>query len=290
MSAGPTSGVQGRGARAAAEPAEPADVEAPGAQGAEGPSGEAREPRRPRRDLGAGRRLVVQPVLVLLAYAAFFLWLSQAGVGGTASALLSPGQIWSLTLEHLQLTFLAAAITVVIGVPLGIVLTRSWARRLATPVQAVANFGQAAPAIGLIVLLAIWLGAQFSTAVVSLVAYGLLPVLAGTITGLRGVDQRLVEAGRGMGMSAGAVLRRVELVLAVPVMLSGIRTALVLVVGTATLAAFINGGGLGLLITTGINLADPLLQLSGAVLVALLALLVDWIGRVVEEVARPRGL
>ena len=93
-----------------------------------------------------------------------------------------------------------------------------------------------------------------------------------------------------MGMSAVAVLFKVELPLAVPVMLAGIRTALVLLVGTAALATFINGGGLGILITTGVNLNLVNVLVAGSILVALLALLVDWIGRVVEHVARPKGL
>lgn len=91
-------------------------------------------------------------------------------------------------------------------------------------------------------------------------------------------------------MSALAVLFRVEMPLAVPVMLAGVRTALVLLVGTATLATFIDGGGLGILIVTGITLFQNTLLISGALLVALLALFVDWLGRVVEEIARPRGL
>src|SRR5699024_8355086 len=132
----------------------------------------------------------------------------------------------------------------------------------------------------------------------ALVAYTILPVLRNTMVGLNGVDPKLVEAGRGMGMSALAVLVRVELPLAVPVILAGVRTALVLLVGTARLAASITGGavgvltagGLGILIITGINLYLNSLLFSGALLVALLALLVDWLGRVVEHVARPRGL
>jgi len=108
--------------------------------------------------------------------------------------------------------------------------------------------------------------------------------------GIRGVDERLVEAGRGMGMTSFMVLLRVELPLAVPVMLSGVRTALVLLVGTAALAAFVNGGGLGLLITTGINLYLFTVLIAGALLIAVLALIVDWLGRVVEHVARPKGL
>src|SRR5690606_34060367 len=125
---------------------------------------------------------------------------------------------------------------------------------------------------------------------ISLVLYAALPVLGNTMIGIRGVDQRLVEAGRGMGMTARAVLFRIELPLAVPVMLAGVRTALVLLVGTAALASFINGGGLGLLITTGVNLYELRVLVTGAVMTALLALLIDWVGRVVEHVARPKGM
>lgn len=93
-----------------------------------------------------------------------------------------------------------------------------------------------------------------------------------------------------MGMSALSVLWRIELPLAVPLMLAGIRTALVLVVGTATLATFVSAGGLGVAITTGVNLDLPRVLITGSVLVSLLALAIDWLGRVVEHIARPRGL
>lgn len=236
------------------------------------------------------RSLLVQPVLIAVVLAGYFLWLATAELTDVESRPLSWGSLGPAIGEHLRLTFVSAAIVVVLAVPLGILLTRRPFRRLAGPVIAVANVGQAAPAIGLIVLLAMWLGFGPWTAVVSLVAYAVLPVLRNTMVGLGGVDERLVEAGRGMGMSALSVLLRVELPLAVPVILAGVRTALVLLVGTATLAVFIDGGGLGILITTGINLYLPNLLVSGALLVALLALLIDWLGRVVEHVAHPRGL
>ena len=153
-----------------------------------------------------------------------------------------------------------------------------------------ANAGQAAPAIGLVVLLAMWVGFGFPTAVLALTLYGLLPVLQNTIVGLSQVDRTLVEAGRGIGMSSLAVLLKVELPLAVPVMAAGIRTALVLLVGTATLATFINAGGLGSLIITGITLFRYPVLISGAILVALLALAVDWLGGLIEAIARPKGL
>ncbi|WP_243106652.1 ABC transporter permease [Actinomyces lilanjuaniae] len=139
-------------------------------------------------------------------------------------------------------------------------------------------------------LFAFWLGFGYRAVLVSLVVYGFLPVLKNTMTGLRAVDPRLVEAARGMGMSALSVLVRVELPLAVPVVLAGVRTALVLLVGTATLATFVDGGGLGLLITTGVNLNLERVLVFGSLLVAVLALAVDWAARVVEYLARPRGL
>jgi osmoprotectant transport system permease protein len=126
--------------------------------------------------------------------------------------------------------------------------------------------------------------------VIALTLYGLLPVLRNTITGLDGIDPTLVEAGRGLGMSSASVLLRVELPLALPVIMTGVRTALVLVVGTATLATFIAAGGLGDIIQTGISLFLPKLMVAGAVLVALLALLIEWLGRLLELVARPKGL
>jgi osmoprotectant transport system permease protein len=169
-------------------------------------------------------------------------------------------------------------------------LTRRPLNRASGVILAISNVGQAAPAIGLVVLLAFWLGFTFWTAVVALVAYAILPVLRNTMIGVQSVDAGLVEAGRGMGMSSFAVLLKVELPLAVPVMLSGIRTALVLLVGAAALATFIGAGGLGLLITTGVNLFLPRVLVSGALLIALLALLIDWLGRIVEFTARPKGL
>ncbi|MET4058890.1 osmoprotectant transport system permease protein [Arthrobacter sp. UYP6] len=236
------------------------------------------------------RGLIWQLAGIAAALGVLLFWLSATTLTQTELTTLDPATLWVYTAEHLRLTALAAVIVLVVALPLGVLLTRKPLRFLTGPVLAVVNIGQAAPAIGLVVLLAFWLGFGFRTAVVALVLYALLPVLRNTMVGLDNVDARLVEAGRGMGMSASRVLFRVELPLAVPLMLAGIRTALVLLVGTAALATFINGGGLGVLITTGVNLNLPRVLISGAVMVALLALTVDWLGRVVEHIARPKGL
>jgi osmoprotectant transport system permease protein len=236
------------------------------------------------------KALVIQPVAILVVLAAFAVWLNTADLTDTERTTLNPADLLALTWQHLMLTVVSTAIVLVIGIPLGIILTRGPLRRASGVILAVANFGQAAPAVGLVVLLAFWLGFSFWAAVIALVLYAILPVLRNTIIGIESVDQRTVEAGRGMGMSAFSVLLKVELPLAVPVMLAGIRTALVLLVGSAALATFIGAGGLGLLITTGVNLFLPKVLVSGALLIALLALSIDWLGRIVETYARPKGL
>jgi len=247
-------------------------------------------PTTARKRWLAWRALVFQLVGIILAFLVLVIWLVTAKLTPTELNTLAPDVLWGYTVEHLQLTLLSAVIVLVIAIPVGILLTRRPLRRFTAPILALANIGQAAPAVGVVVLLAFWLGFGFWAATVGLVLYAALPVLRNTMVGLQQVDPRLVEAGRGMGMTAAAVLFKVELPLAVPVMLSGIRTALVLLVGTAALATFINGGGLGILITTGVNLNLTTVLITGAVLVALLALLIDWVGRVVEHVARPKGI
>jgi osmoprotectant transport system permease protein len=238
------------------------------------------------------RALVWQLVAIVAAAVALVIWLRTADLSATEAETLNAGALWKLIGEHLLLTMVGTVIVLALAIPLGVLLTRGRLKKIAGPVLAVANFGQAAPAVGLIVLIAAapFLPNGFWAAIIALVVYAALPVLGNTMIGIRGVDHRLVEAGRGMGMTAPAVLFRVELPLAVPVMLAGVRTALVLLVGTAALASFINGGGLGLLITTGVNLYETRVLVTGALLTALLALLIDWAGRVVEHVARPKGM
>jgi len=234
--------------------------------------------------------LVLPPLLVGLVFAGFVVWRQNADLDSVESSQLAWPTIWRLILQHVELTFVAALLVVALALPLGIALTRGQLCRAAPLVVGIATGGQAAPAVGLVVLLALWLDFGFWTAVLALVLYGILPVLRNTITGLQGVDPTLVEAGRGMGMSAASVLVRIELPLAVPVIMAGVRTALVLLVGTASLATFIGAGGLGEMITTGISLFRFSLMVSGALLIALLALLIEWLGRLLELLTRPKGI
>ena len=207
-----------------------------------------------------------------------------------ASALQWSEKLWPQLRRHIELTLWSTFWVLIIAIPLGILLTRPKFKFLSGPVLTVANSGQAIPAYGLLVLLAAWLGTQFSTAVLAFTIFAILPVLRNTMVGLEQVDRSVIEAGRGMGMSKRRALVSIELPLAVPVILAGVRTALVINVGMAALAFLIGGGGLGETINSGLKLQRDLTTFTGAAMVALLALTVDWIAAVAERVLRPRGL
>ena len=222
---------------------------------------------------------------------AYAVWHATANLDSVEESALAWPTIWQQIWEHVKLTFVSAFFVIVIAVPLGILLTRGRAKAAAPLVVGFANAGQAAPSVGLIVLFAMWLGFGFWTAVIVLTVYAILPVLRNTIVGLAGRRPR--PWSRPAAASAcrrSAVLLRIELPLALPVIMAGVRTALVLLVGTATLATFINGGGLGATLQAGISLLRYPVIVWGAVLVALLALLIEWLGRVLELVARPKGV
>jgi len=234
--------------------------------------------------------LIGLPVLVALVLGGWSLWLAGADLDDVEARLLTWPTVLRLAGEHLALVAVSTLAVVATAIPLGVLLSRPAARRVAPLALGVANAGQAAPVIGVIVLLAIAFGFGFPVAVLALAIYAFLPVLANTLAGLRGVDPTVIEAARGMGMSPAQVLLRVELPLALPVIMGGVRTALVLLVGTGAFASFIDAGGLGLLIQTGIVLYRFPILVSGALLVACLALMVEWAGRLVETLATPRGL
>lgn len=231
-----------------------------------------------------------EPFLIVVFGVGYFLWYRSTTLTPTEEASLGWSTLQTTILDHITLTLTATVFVVLIAIPLGILLTRQKARPFKGVVINFANIGQAAPAVGLIVLLTMWLGTGFRTAVVGLVVYAILPILQNTIIGIDQVDKRTIEAARGIGFSGVRTLVQVELPLAVPVILNGVRTALVILVGTATLSTFIGATSLGTLITTGVTLFLPKLLISGAILVALLALTIDWLGRLVELFATPRGV
>ncbi|MEU1052314.1 ABC transporter permease [Streptomyces sp. NPDC005876] len=246
-------------------------------------------PAPARRRIGL-RKLTFLPALLLAVLLATWLWFRQADLDALSENALSDGQVTKALWQHVQLTVISTFFVLIIAIPLGVLLTRRMFRK-ATPVAlAFANTGQATPAIGLLALLVIWLGIGRRAALIGIIVYAILPVLSNTIAGLKANDPTLLEAARGIGMSPLGVLLRVELPLAVPLILAGVRTALVLNVGTATLATFGGGGGLGVLITTGITSQRMPVLVLGSVLTVALALLVDWLASLAEVLLSPRGL
>jgi osmoprotectant transport system permease protein len=185
-------------------------------------------------------------------------------------------EVLGLLGQHVLLVLVSTAIAVAIGLPLGILLTRrpSWRR----PVLGLANVFQTIPSLalfGFLIPLPLLGGIGARTAIVALVLYALLPIVRNTYTGIAGIDPAVREAGRGMGMTDGELLRLVELPLAASVILAGIRVATVVGVGTATIAAAIGAGGLGVYIFRGVAVVDDRLILAGALPAALLALAAD---------------
>ena len=197
-------------------------------------------------------------------------------------------EIAALTGQHLLLVAASAAIAVAIGVPLGVALTRR--PKLSRPVLGAAHVVQTIPSLalfGFLIPIPLLGGIGARTAIVALVVYGILPILQNTHAGIRSVDPAVVEAATGLGMTDRQRLLWVELPLAFPVVLAGVRIAVVVGIGLATIAAAIGAGGLGVLIYRGVATVDHRLILAGAVPAAVLALLADFLlGRLEKRRSR----
>jgi osmoprotectant transport system permease protein len=217
-------------------------------------------------------------------------YLATADISPLVRETLNRDVLVRRAIQHIELSMVVTILVMLIAVPLGVIVTRPRFRWLSPPVLAFANAGQAIPNIGLIALIGIAWFVGFWAVVVALTAYAVLPVLRNTITGIEQVDRGVLDAARGMGMSSRHILMRVELVLAVPVIAAGARTALVLAVATVPIGDFLGAGGLGNQIFIGIKLNRPEALFSGAVLIAVVALMLDWLGSLLERLLTPRGL
>lgn len=234
-------------------------------------------------------RDLVTPVMVLIIGVLLYVNVKRQSLDSIEANVLNRSELTRATWEHVRVSVMIAILVVVIAVPLGILVTRRSTRKFGPVVVAVANLGQAAPSLGLLAFVGFYF-VGFWAVVFILTAYAALSVLRNTIVGLQGVNPGVLDAARGMGMSPSSVLFRVELPTAVPIIGAGVRTALVLAVGTVPLGYALDAGGLGLPLFSAIKTNRPLVTFTVAVMIALLALLMDWLGGVLQRAATPRGI
>lgn len=197
-------------------------------------------------------------------------------------------EVARLSAEHLGLALIATALAALVGIPAGIVLTRR--PRFRKPVLGIANVLQTIPSLallGFLIPLPILGGIGARSAVTALVLYALLPIIRNTYVGISSVNPAVREAGKGMGMTDRQLLMRVELPLATGVIFAGIRVAMVVSIGVATIAAAIGAGGLGMYIFRGVSMVDNTLILAGAVPAALLAIIADFVLGAIERKVSP---
>jgi osmoprotectant transport system permease protein len=205
----------------------------------------------------------------------------QPIVAGVTYLYNYPGLVGRLFLEHLWLTGVALLIALLIAVPLGLLIARvAWLRG---PVLGVLGVIYTIPSLAMFVLLIPFTGLGFTSATIALVAYALLVLVRNIVVGLTTIDPAVIEAARGMGMSGWQRLVRVELPLALPLILAGLRLAALSIIAIATVAAYINAGGLGRLLFDGINTGSRAKIVAGSLVVSLLAVLVNLVLRALEQ-------
>ncbi|GGJ93462.1 carnitine transport permease OpuCD [Lentibacillus kapialis] len=186
-----------------------------------------------------------------------------------------------MTYEHIIMVLLGVLFALIVGIPLGILCTGN--KKFESIILALANMIQVIPSLALLAVLMIIFGLGFNTVVIGLFLYSLLPIIRNTVVGLKEVNKESIEAGTGMGMTRLQLLLKVKFPLSLPFVLAGLRIALVIGIGVATLAPFIGGDGLGREIIAGINVRDTEKIYGGAIFAAILAILVDYLLGIVQE-------
>lgn len=196
---------------------------------------------------------------------------------------------WTAALyRHVELSALAVLVGILVSIPLAVAISRS--PRIALAVINFTNLGRSIPDIALLAFFLIFLGIGYWTAEAALILLSIPPILINTVTGLNQVDERVIDSARGMGLSEGQILTGVRLPLAAPVIFAGIRTSAVQVVAGATLATFVGGGGLGDFIVEGFAGFDYATMFAGAVPVAVLAVMTEFVFGGLERISTPKGL
>ncbi|WP_251861704.1 glycine betaine ABC transporter substrate-binding protein [Clostridium sp. Marseille-Q2269] len=202
--------------------------------------------------------------------------------------VLKKAQILSLLGEHIELTLISVLVAVIIGVPLGIIITKN--KKLAKVVIGFANLTQAIPSLAILGFLIPVIGIGSPPAITMVVLYSMLPIIKNTYTGITNINPDMLEAAKGLGMTNTQTLKLIKIPLAMPIIMAGIRIASVTSVGLMTIAAFIGAGGLGYLVFSGIQTVDNNLILFGAIPAAILALIIDYITGKIEDATMPNGI
>ena len=198
------------------------------------------------------------------------------------------GQLVSKTIDHFYISMIALLIAIVVAVPLGILLSKM--KRTANVVLTIAGVLQTIPTLAALAIMIPIFGVGKTPAIVALFIYVLLPILNNTVLGVQNIDRNVIQAGQSMGMTKMQLMKDVELPLALPLIISGIRLSSVYVISWTTLASYVGAGGLGDLVFNGLNLYQPPMIISAAILVTLLALVIDFILSLVEKWVVPKGL
>ncbi len=227
--------------------------------------------------------------LLLVILLGITVWMTSLGSVGIFK-MAPTMKVLTATTRHLQIVAAAELLAIVVGIPIGFTSTRRAFRFVSPVLIGAANVGQTVPTLAFIGIAGAVLGMGYKAAVVALFVYAMLPIIRNTYAGIRSVDPAVKEAAQGMGMSRWQVTWKVELPLARPVILAGIRTSTVVNVGTAAVAGMIGAGGLGEIIITGIAVRVTQLILQGAAPTAALAVILDALFSGLEEVVTPRGL
>jgi len=240
------------------------------------------------------RRQVVL-IILLASCIGLTIWITSMDKIGVMEPF-TYGEMRVETQRHLQMILITELIVIPIGIPLGILVTRPGFRKLATPIVGGANAGQSIPSMAIVAIMVPILSSLgfrafgLIPAIVALSIWGLLPILRNSYAAINNINPAIVEAARGMGMTKGQIARKIELPLALPVIMTGVRVSTVVVVGTATLAALIAAGGLGRIILAGVFSGVPLITLQGAAPTAALAITLGFILERIESWMTPRGL
>lgn len=241
-------------------------------------------------------RFLREPLLWLaLLYSALLLWLPHSGPLFSRLFPDQPGPLWtqqsfaSLTVDHMSLVFSSSLIAIIVGLGLGIFITRESGREFRGLAETLVAAGQTFPPVAVLALAVPVMGFGYYPALVALILYGILPILQGTLAGLAAVPLEVKDVARGSGMSARQCLWQVELPLALPVILAGVRTSVIINIGTASIASTVGANTLGSPIIIGLSGFNTAWILQGATLVALAAIIVDRGFERLQQVLTRRG-